>query len=447
MNRNFSKSFPRPRVSQREQGQAIVIIALALVGLIAFAGLVFDGGNAYLQRRRMQNAADAGAFAGARKLALGASDSTICAAVTEYTVTRNGAQSFTAYYLVAGVQLLQVCGGIIPATADSIKVIADTTFSTSFVGVLGEQTGAVGANAVAAFGGVASPGNQIQPLSRQCDQPSLSQCGFQYGQTYDLWQSGGAGNFGWLGWDGCTLAGCIENELTQGYTITNYDDPHDVCTSVAIGCWVQGSSGVNNSSGIRDQLDIWQSFGAAGTPMIITIFDTSEASGANTNYHIVGFAAFTLSSYDLSNKHMYGQFIEWTTGGTICTGCPITGLWGVHLVPSPSGTATPAASSTATTVPTSTPITPTNTPTRTATPTNTPSGPTSTPTRTSTPTNTPVGPTNTPVPPTNTPTTAPTNTPTRTLTPTPCATPSNAPTLSGSRNGSNVSLSWTSVSG
>ena len=54
--------------SDNERGQAIVILALAMIVLLLFAGLAIDGGNAYVERRRSQNAADAAALAGARQL-------------------------------------------------------------------------------------------------------------------------------------------------------------------------------------------------------------------------------------------------------------------------------------------------------------------------------------------------------------------------------------------
>src|SRR5215510_12298183 len=49
----------------KPKGQALVIIALALVGLAGIVGLVVDGGNAFLDRRKAQNAADAAALAAA----------------------------------------------------------------------------------------------------------------------------------------------------------------------------------------------------------------------------------------------------------------------------------------------------------------------------------------------------------------------------------------------
>jgi hypothetical protein len=48
----MKKNFPS------ERGQAIIVIALALVGLLALTALAIDGGNAYSERRRAQNAAD-----------------------------------------------------------------------------------------------------------------------------------------------------------------------------------------------------------------------------------------------------------------------------------------------------------------------------------------------------------------------------------------------------
>ncbi len=47
----------RPKLPS-ERGQAIILIALAIVGLLGLTALAVDGGNAYSERRRAQNAAD-----------------------------------------------------------------------------------------------------------------------------------------------------------------------------------------------------------------------------------------------------------------------------------------------------------------------------------------------------------------------------------------------------
>jgi hypothetical protein len=48
-----------------EHGQALIVIALAVVGIVGMIGLVIDGGNAFQDRRQAQNAADAAALASA----------------------------------------------------------------------------------------------------------------------------------------------------------------------------------------------------------------------------------------------------------------------------------------------------------------------------------------------------------------------------------------------
>src|SRR5262245_61534210 len=59
----------KPNQYTSEEGQSMVLIALAFVALLVMAGLVIDGGRDYTARRQSQNASDAAAFAGAEVLA------------------------------------------------------------------------------------------------------------------------------------------------------------------------------------------------------------------------------------------------------------------------------------------------------------------------------------------------------------------------------------------
>lgn len=52
-------------IKKVEHGQALVLIALSLVAILAFAALAVDGGRVYSEQRRAQNAADAAAYAAA----------------------------------------------------------------------------------------------------------------------------------------------------------------------------------------------------------------------------------------------------------------------------------------------------------------------------------------------------------------------------------------------
>lgn len=63
-----------------EQGQALPILALALIGLLAFAGLALDGGNLYTEQRRAQAAADNAVLAAAYEQMEGATDANVLAA-------------------------------------------------------------------------------------------------------------------------------------------------------------------------------------------------------------------------------------------------------------------------------------------------------------------------------------------------------------------------------
>lgn len=73
-----------------EKGQSLVLVALLFLAFAAILALVLDGGNAYAARRQAQNAADAGALAGAAKMCDTRDASQGVNAAVEFA-TRNGA--------------------------------------------------------------------------------------------------------------------------------------------------------------------------------------------------------------------------------------------------------------------------------------------------------------------------------------------------------------------
>jgi len=126
-------------VTGNERGQTLVQVALMLVVLLGFAALAIDGGLVYAERRHMQNAADAGALAGARELCISGSATLAEERARAYTVTQNGA-----------------------ATADVtidnnvVNVVAHIRADTFLAGVIGITDVAVGADAAAACGAATS---------------------------------------------------------------------------------------------------------------------------------------------------------------------------------------------------------------------------------------------------------------------------------------------------
>jgi Flp pilus assembly protein TadG len=53
---------------RKQSGQAVVLVAVAVLALSAILALALDGGSIYLDKRQLQNAADSAALAGAEKL-------------------------------------------------------------------------------------------------------------------------------------------------------------------------------------------------------------------------------------------------------------------------------------------------------------------------------------------------------------------------------------------
>ncbi len=75
--------------TRANDGQIIVIFALALVAMIAMVGLVLDGGSTFAQRRGQQNAADLAALAGANDYLI-SGDKTLATAVAQDVASQNG---------------------------------------------------------------------------------------------------------------------------------------------------------------------------------------------------------------------------------------------------------------------------------------------------------------------------------------------------------------------
>ena len=74
----------------RQRGQAIMLVAITLVGLIAMIGLLIDGGAVFIQSSRLKRAIDAAAVAAALQFREGYSDADIVAAAQEFILLNEG---------------------------------------------------------------------------------------------------------------------------------------------------------------------------------------------------------------------------------------------------------------------------------------------------------------------------------------------------------------------
>lgn len=124
----------------QERGQALVIIALAAVGLFAFAALAIDGTRVFSDRRHAQNAADTAVLAAA--LAKTRGEDYSAAALTR--AASNGFESGTGsieVHLCSEAGLNPLCEGL-PAGADPaefIQVVIRTVTPTTFARILGRD--------------------------------------------------------------------------------------------------------------------------------------------------------------------------------------------------------------------------------------------------------------------------------------------------------------------
>jgi hypothetical protein len=159
-----------------ESGQIAVILALAMVGLLAFTALAIDGGNMYLQKRNAQNAADAGAISGTREVHRllhtpyeewpAAADRTMRIMINDF-VQSNGVpdtndnasdninENIEAYYLDRDGHRLsenQVgTTGVVPEDSRGIQVIASIPFDTFIAGLIGQPHAIATADAGAVY--------------------------------------------------------------------------------------------------------------------------------------------------------------------------------------------------------------------------------------------------------------------------------------------------------
>ena len=281
----------------RERGSIMTFFAISLTALLAVAALLLDGGTGLWQRRVIQNAADAAAFAGARSLALGGSSADIGAQVNSLAGL-NGADSATWH----------VIGG-----NTGVEVVAEHTFDTGFAGMFGHPTITVRAIAQASMMPVATLGNLL-PMTTMCEP-------FVYGQTYQLWDSDkeAPGAFGWLDWDGVPVG---NSELVDNLEHPSYSG------TWSIGDWIPSGPGVQFSSGVSNALDGW-----IGKHVTIPLYDEVTGNGSHVRYRICGFGEFVLTDYDKhgNDKYVEGHFIRWVQPGTGNPSAPNYGISTLRL--------------------------------------------------------------------------------------------------------------------
>ncbi len=140
----------------KERGQTLVLVTLMILVFIGILALVLDGGAAYASRRKAQNAADAGAMAGASYLCPRSDTITsraeAGAEARNYAVNLNGASD----------------AEVIVGETKTVTVTASVNYPTPFATFWGSANSTASARAVAGCFPVCSAKN-IVPVAWSCD--------------------------------------------------------------------------------------------------------------------------------------------------------------------------------------------------------------------------------------------------------------------------------------
>lgn len=126
-------------IIKSQKGQAIILLAFAVIGLVGFGALAIDGARVLSEKRHAQNAADASALAGALAYIKGNDIST--AALTRAISNGyddNGASNDVTITITDIPEGSDLCPG--KAHGKEITVDILTTINTTFARVLGRNT-------------------------------------------------------------------------------------------------------------------------------------------------------------------------------------------------------------------------------------------------------------------------------------------------------------------
>ena len=170
-----------------EEGQSLVIFALALTVLCGFVALSVDVGNLALTKSELQKAADAGALAGVRDLT--PSSETLAKATAVELATANGSPTTTAVTVDPTVPKPAGLGWVkdpsISGVPQAIKVDCSETVNNFFAQIIGINTADIFADATAVR--YAEWDGEALPFVNLGDTPAL-------GSSIQLWDKEAPGD-------------------------------------------------------------------------------------------------------------------------------------------------------------------------------------------------------------------------------------------------------------
>ena len=303
-------------------GQAYVLTILFLVVLLGMAAAVLDVGSWYRAHRSLQATVDAAALAGAQ--ALPQSTGTASALATQYAAKNGGGSMKVSFSKTVYAN-------------DTITVEGTRPAPGFFAKVFGVESITVRAHAKARAG-YPTAAKWVAPIVVNVKHPMLQNCpadppckddtvlNYYHLKTKPP-QNDGPGSFGFINLTGDNGVGSNElgNWISQGfdqYLYVNAD-------------YYVSTGNPFSSTNIKGALDQKVQ---EGDVLLFPVYDKLTGTGNNAKYHIVAFAAFLITSMDLTgnNEKFYGHFESITWDGiqadSVGSAPPNFGVKSVSLV-------------------------------------------------------------------------------------------------------------------
>lgn len=293
--RTVLRATVRPGRPVNDRGAVVVWVAIMIPVLLVMAALVIDVGSMYVERRALQNGADAAALAVAQECAHAGQGDRDGIAAQYVDLNAPGGQATCVCGIGEGLPACTgECAVALPAAvADAagwVKVGSLNAVDFAFAPFLPIPSRNITADAIAAWGPLG--GGVTLPLT-------FSECEYQL------------------------LGGAVGGPVPEGTVYVYFHDashaslPEKTCNAWAGHMDVPGGFGWLSSDGTcqgnytadgwisadpgKSQNECRSTFaGALGTVVLVPIFDQVTGTGANAQYHIAGFAGFELLGYRIT---------------------------------------------------------------------------------------------------------------------------------------------------
>lgn len=313
----------------RERGAAGVMVAVMMVVLIGAGALAVDTGQIYAERAQLQNAADAGALAGADICSeTGGCTQANAKAVAEALANSNSNDNKSTVQSVN----LSVPGEVTVTTSTKDGTTNAGFLSKMFASALNAPAATVGATATAKWL-YPTKGITVLPLT-------FAPCEFKDdGLPHKILTQGGGG-----GAQDCNGLNPSNQIIPGGFAWLNPDGSTGCKVTAEIGQWSKTSAGEAVPNGCIDLFNSSLNPSLAGSTVALPVYKYTckgmpaaqfgTCNGSSVQYFIEKWAGFKIQAWNLSGqakydptpvfsgseKGLYGTFVGYSADPNLFTG-------------------------------------------------------------------------------------------------------------------------------